>query len=119
MVLGEFEKTETGWETAIRTLSREIELKDPPVASMLENSARKIFYQLNKVKRRLISNQGVRDSDTSRQISYLLNQLVPRKQFQERVINFACFHETEGKQLLDRLISRADPFNRVHQLIYL
>jgi len=87
-VLDELENTEKNLETAINSLGRDIKREDPTVASLLNSSSKKIFYQLNKVKKRLISNREIRDSDTSRQVSYLVNQLMPGNQLQERVVNF-------------------------------
>jgi len=118
-LLGEFEDTERQWRLKIQELHRLTEPMDPPVATMLNNAAEKILYQLNKVRNRLVLNQESRDSVTSRQLTYLLNQLKPRKQLQERVLNFNSFYEMEGKHLLERLLSVADVFNPVHHLIHL
>jgi len=118
-ILDEFESTEQNLQAALMSLERSIQNIDPTVASMLNNSSRKIFYQLKKVSKRLIANREIRDSNTSRQISYLTNQLLPQKQLQERIVNFASFYEHGGIGLLDKLLAEANPFERSHNLFYL
>jgi uncharacterized protein YllA (UPF0747 family) len=86
---------------------------------MLENSSKKIFYQMDKVRNRLIHNAGIRDSITTRHISYLTHHLRPQNGLQERVVNFTVFLERQGRDILKTLLTEAEPFRKTHKIIYL
>jgi bacillithiol biosynthesis cysteine-adding enzyme BshC len=118
-ILRELEETRTCLEKRLFSLKGEIDGIDPTISSMLENSSKKIFYQMDKVRNRLIHNAGIRDSITTRHISYLTHHLRPQNGLQERVVNFTVFLERQGRDILKTLLTEAEPFRKTHKIIYL
>lgn len=102
----------------LESLRKEVGKIDPPLAQMLEHTQRKIFYQVDKVKRRFIINYQTRDAHLGRHLDYLYPRLYPKGKFQERVINFNQFLIEEGPAFIDRLLPALNPFCKGHQVLY-
>ena len=85
---------------------------------MLERAKRKIFYQVDKVQNRFVSNHRNFSSDFDRHLDYLYSHLYPQGKLQERVINFNQFLLEEGPQLVDQIVQEIRPFCKAHQVVY-
>ncbi len=117
-VLEDFDNLHRTLDKRLLTLRREIEKADPPVAEMLERAKRKIFYQVDKVQNRFVSNHRNFSSDFDRHLDYLYSHLYPQGKLQERVINFNQFLLEEGLQLVDQIVQEIRPFCKAHQVVY-
>ncbi|MGH9340115.1 MAG: bacillithiol biosynthesis cysteine-adding enzyme BshC [Acidobacteriota bacterium] len=117
-VLNEFDEISSDLANRLESLQGGIAKSDPTVAEMLSRSQRKIFYQVNKVRRRFIANQSSRASHIGRHLDYLYLRLYPNQSLQERVINFNHFLMEEGPEFVHRLMPHIQPFCNGHHLVY-
>jgi bacillithiol biosynthesis cysteine-adding enzyme BshC len=117
-VLRGFDHLRNDVERRLEELGRGINALDPPVADMLENSGRKMLYQVDKVRRRFVTNRELSTGYLKRHLDHLLGHLVPLSQLQERTINFNQYLAEEGDGLIDRIIERSGPDRVGHQVLY-
>lgn len=115
----ELDEIHQGLTAGIDRLRKGLESMDPTVAALLEGSSRKIYFQLDKVRRRLVSNTREQDAVLARHIEHLRNHLCPGGGLQERTLNFNYFRALEGTSLLERVVEVIQPFNPEHQFLYL
>lgn len=118
-ILAEFRDIKSGLEDKLDGLDARLEPVDPTVAEMLGRARQKIFYQLEKVEHRFVSNHRVRDQHLGRHLDHLYSHVFPRGKLQERVFNFNQFLLSEGPDFPSRILSHIRPFCHAHQLIYL
>lgn len=100
------------------TIRGRLEEEDPPVAEMLETAGRKIHYQIEKVRRRVILNQREKNGVLESHLAHLRSHLLPAGGLQERFINFNYFLCQEGPGFAAQVARRIQPFCLAHQLVY-
>ena len=118
-ILEEFKHLNKDLRGKSDALKKMIEPVDSSVAEMLERAEQKVFYQFDKVQKRLVDNYAVRNSHLERHLNYLFAHLYPEGKLQERVINFNQFLFEEGQDFVHRLIDEIRPFCASHQVIYM
>jgi bacillithiol biosynthesis cysteine-adding enzyme BshC len=100
-------------------LRQHLSPQDHTIADMLENSERKILYQLQKVRNRFILNSTRRREDLARHVKNLENRLVPKGKSQERVINFSYFLSEGGPETIKTILEAIKPFCPAHRILHL
>jgi bacillithiol biosynthesis cysteine-adding enzyme BshC len=118
-VLEELDALRSTLSEGLGRVGSKIEEEDPTVAGMLQGTTRKIFYQLDKVSRRFVTNYQTHRHHMQRHLAHLSNHLTPRRRLQERVLNFNHFLMEEGLGLVDELVESLNPLSLSHQLLYL
>ena len=78
---------------------------DPSVAGAVQTSRRKIDYQFNKVRRKMLRVASEKDRLLKSHAAYLHNLAYPGELPQERRINFLSFYARFGPALLEGLFS--------------
>ncbi|MBI3939411.1 MAG: bacillithiol biosynthesis cysteine-adding enzyme BshC [Acidobacteria bacterium] len=88
---------------------------DPSMASAWQMSRRKIEYQLDKTRRKMLRAAAEKDQMVKSQAGYLHNLVYPGRVLQERKINLLSFYARYGPALLDRLfaLSPCEKFSHV------
>lgn len=117
-ILEEFDALQLELEEKLTSLQSGLAAADPTVTEMLKGAEKKILYQVNKAKRRFITNYQTRAEHLDRHLNYLYSHLYPEGKLQERVINFNEFLMEEGEGFLGRLMEVVNPFCRGHQIVY-
>lgn len=92
---------------------------DPTLVKALENSRRKMLYQMNRMRMRFVRVSAERDVTTRQRLTAAESMLFPDKGLQERSLNVFSFLALTGYPLIEDLASALDPESRDHQLIEL
>ena len=100
-------------------LRQQMEAFDHTLAEAVATSARKMNYQLAKIKRKAARAAGLRSHQMERDAVVLENLICPRKNLQERAYSGISFLGRFGPDLLDRLYQRISPHSADHQVLIL
>lgn len=92
---------------------------EEPELEMTKKAESRIVYQIEKVKDRIVANRAQRDSVVRRHLAHLTHHLAPRRQLQERCINFNYFLNEGGPDFIRRLIGAIDTECVAHKVLYL
>ncbi|UCF36453.1 MAG: bacillithiol biosynthesis cysteine-adding enzyme BshC [Acidobacteriota bacterium] len=103
----------------LAVLRGRLENADPTVAAMLDNASRKISYQVDKVSRRYVTNQVLKEGDLKRHLDYLLGHLRPSGALQERSLNFNALMSLSGEDMISSLIDSVKLESPGHRIILL
>lgn len=76
---------------------------DPTLAAALQNSRRKILYQVSKIERKTSRETLRRNDRAAADASYLYNLVYPHKHMQERFYSVLPFLARHGEGLIERL----------------
>ncbi|HZS52449.1 MAG TPA: bacillithiol biosynthesis cysteine-adding enzyme BshC [Bryobacterales bacterium] len=88
-------------ESALDGLGAKLSAFDPTLAAALENSRRKIRYQLAKIQGKA-AREAMRRTERARSdAAYLINLILPEKTLQERLYSVLPFLARHGLGLLD------------------
>src|SRR5687768_5450538 len=82
-------------------LRQELQTIDPTLASALDTGRKKINYQLDGLRSRLIRAQMARDEAAHRQLQRAFDQLYPNKDLQERHINITSLLARHGTYVME------------------
>ena len=118
-VLDDFDRLRRNLSARLLQLREKIAAEDSTIPELLDGASRKMHYQIDKVCRRFVLNHFSHEGHREGHLAYLGNHLFPRNALQERVLNFNSFLTTEGHGLVDQVVSKIDPENVSHQLLYL
>jgi hypothetical protein len=88
-------------ESALEGLSGKLLAFDPTLAAALENSRRKIRYQLAKIQGKAAREAMRRTGRARSDAAYLINLILPEKTLQERLYSVLPFLARHGLGLLD------------------
>ena len=114
-----FEHDETLLDDLLDGLRARLEEFDHTLADAAATSARKMTYQLSKIKRKAGAAAGRRSGELEHDAVILENVIHPRKSLQERVYSGVCFLARFGPPLLDQLYERVSLTCPDHQVISL
>ncbi|MBI4456578.1 MAG: bacillithiol biosynthesis cysteine-adding enzyme BshC [Acidobacteria bacterium] len=89
---------------------------DPTIAIALQTSRKKIDYQLNKIRKKMLRLAAEKDRLLKSQANYLHNLVYPGGVLQERKINFLSFYARYGPALLESLFS-VSPCEKVSHVV--
>ena len=103
----------------LTNLRQQMEAFDHTLADATATSARKMSYQLAKIKRKAARAAGLRSSQMERDAVVLENLIYPGKNLQERVYSGIYFLAQFGPDLLDRLYQRISIHGADHQVLVL
>lgn len=118
-VLQNFDSLRSEVEGKLELLQKSVTHTDPPVAEMLARAEKKVIYQIDRVKKRFITNYHNRGSHLGQHLHYLYAHLYPEARLQERVINFNQFLIEEGPSFVQKIVTAIRPFSKGHQVLYL
>jgi uncharacterized protein YllA (UPF0747 family) len=92
---------------------------DPSLVAALENSERKMLYQLRKMERKVGREAIRRDERAVKEAAILHNQLYPHKHLQERFYSMLPFLAAYGEDLIPRLLDHVRLDCPDHQVLVL
>ncbi len=92
---------------------------DPTLEGAVENSRRKMLYQLEKIRRKAARAQAEREAIIGRHAQLLSHWLYPERDLQERRVNFLSFVAQHGKPVVERLLGEVNHPCRDHQVVFL
>ena len=92
---------------------------DEPERSMTKNAESRILRQIDKVRDRFVAGGAQRDEVVRRHLLHLTHHLAPRRQLQERCLNFNYVLNDGGPDFIGRLIDEIDPECFAHKVLYL
>ena len=114
-----FAQDERQLRELLTNLGRKMEAFDHTLADAVATSARKMNYQLAKIKRKAARAAGLGSQQMEHDAVVLENLIYPRKNLQERVYSGISFLGWFGPDLLDRLYQRISPHSADHQVLVL
>lgn len=103
----------------LTSLRKPIEKLDPTLTGAAETSARKISYQLEKLRGKVARARDFRDGVLSRHEQTIRENLFPGNHLQEREMSLLPFLAKHGADLLDTLASHAGVGAPAHQIVHL
>ncbi len=112
-----FDETESNLARDLDRLRAALEASDPTLASSLDGSRRKMFYQVNKLRNRFIRAAAGRDETLRRRLEMAEAFLHPQDVLQERVLNVFSYLVLTGYGIVEDLAEVLDPECRDHQVI--
>jgi uncharacterized protein YllA (UPF0747 family) len=118
-ILDQLEGVQREMKVLLQSLQDGLQAADPTVAEMLVGTEKKIYYQIEKIQKRFVSNHRTRADNFGQHLDYLYSRLYPKGKLQERVVNFNQFLSEEGMSLVERLMKNVNPLCPGHHLIYL
>jgi bacillithiol biosynthesis cysteine-adding enzyme BshC len=102
-VLREFERNKTQIEKSLAKMTALIEQLDPTLRGALENSGKKMTFQLEKLRRKTGKALDRKTGLMAEHTEFLESQLFPNKQLQSRELCFLPFLSRWGTAGLDEL----------------
>lgn len=103
----------------IQTMQDGLRVLDPSLLPAAEKAARKMKYQVERLRTKAARAELRRDQQLERDASELIAGLYPAKTLQERELAGIAMLATNGPDLLDRLIEAARTECGAHQVIEL
>ena len=103
----------------LTSLRKPIEKLDPTLTGAAETAARKISYQLEKLRGKVARARDFRDGVLSRHEQIIRENLFPGNHLQEREMSLLPFLAKHGAGLLDTLASHAGVGAPAHQIVHL
>ncbi|QUW00026.1 bacillithiol biosynthesis cysteine-adding enzyme BshC [Chloracidobacterium sp. MS 40/45] len=110
-----FREVKATFEAELDRLKQSLHESDPSLAEALERGREKIFYQLNGLEQRFLTNQAQRHATLLRQIERATAALAPFGKPQERVLNILSFLVKYGPQLVTHSYHQLDFSTSDHQ----
>ena len=114
-----FDKLDKCLSQSFSGLGEEFAQVDPSLTGSLENSQKKILYQLGKLRHGFFEGEKKKNEILVRQIERASNQLYPEGQLQERKFNIVHYLVRYGMDFLSRLEKEIDPFDFAHKVVRL
>ncbi len=106
-------------EENIAAMQEAFKVIDPTLIPAAEKAARKMKYQIERLRRRGAQAELRRDQQLERDAAELIAGLYPEKTLQERELAGIALLAANGMGLLDRLLEAAKEDCGAHQVIYL
>jgi bacillithiol biosynthesis cysteine-adding enzyme BshC len=104
-------------EGAIERLRTELAGFDPTLGRALDNSARKMRYQLEKLERKAGHEALRRDARAGHDAQWLYGLIYPERHLQERLYSILPFLAAHGPDLTRRLYDEIRPDSTEHRLL--
>ncbi len=116
---GRLERTQARLEKMLAETADGVKQLDPTLEGAVENSRRKMLYQLEKIRRKAARAQAEREAIIGRHAQVLSHWLYPERDLQERRVSFLSFVAQQGRGLVERLLGEVKPPCRDHQVVFL
>ncbi len=116
---GRLDRAQAGLEKMLAETADEVKQLDPTLEGAVENSRRKMLYQLEKIRRKAARAQAEREAIIGRHAQVLSHWLYPERDLQERRVSFLSFVAQQGKPVVERLLGEVKPPCRDHQVVFL
>ncbi len=100
---GAIERTQSKSQQALDELAAALAAFDPTLEAALENSRRKIAWQLSRIERKAAREALRRNERAAADAAYLNGLIYPEKHLQERFYSILPFLARHGLDLVDRL----------------
>jgi bacillithiol biosynthesis cysteine-adding enzyme BshC len=114
----QFESGSTAASDVVHLLTATLEKLDPTLVRSARRTERRILFELERLRRRAANAELRRNSEIATHAEWLIDNLFPHKQMQEREIAGLTFVARYGRELIERLIEACGNC-RDHQLISL
>jgi uncharacterized protein YllA (UPF0747 family) len=101
---GRLERAQARIEKMLAETAEAVKQLDPTLEGAVENSRRKMLYQLEKIRRKAARAQGEREAIIGRHAQVLSHWLYPERDLQERRVSFLSFVAQQGKAVMERLL---------------
>jgi len=115
----EFEKAERGLADSLAALRNSVEKLDKTLVDALDRSARKMQYQLGKIKTKAARAELRKSEQLTSDAREISTLLFPEKNLQERELAGIYFLAKHGLSLIDELIAAAGTQCPGHQVYFL
>ena len=104
---GEFDRAAASLEETTGRLKDSLQKLDPTLVRSAERSRRKIFYQIDRLRRRAANAELRKNNQVAGHAEWLSENLFPGKHLQEREIAGISYVARYGTAVLDRFVEAA------------
>jgi bacillithiol synthase len=112
-----FDRAGAGVATSVDSLRDVLSSVDPTLIPALENSRRKMTYQVERLRTKFVNAETRRNEILRGQLDAICNSLFPDKRLQERVLNVTSFISRYGPGVIGRIESCLDVDPTEHQVV--
>ncbi|GAC1401706.1 MAG: bacillithiol biosynthesis cysteine-adding enzyme BshC [Pyrinomonadaceae bacterium] len=114
-----FKRAEETVAHALAELRDHLKTFDVTLADATQTGARKVDYQLEKLRGKFMRAQLARNRAAHRQLERAFAALYPEKTLQERHLNIATLYARHGRYILDWIYDAINLNSNEHRLVFL